>query len=163
MADGERRLRRAARVILLDRANRVLLFRYTAPEYEPFWILPGGECDPGEGFPAAASRELFEETGLSRRPEALGIVRQADYIYAGEAVRSTEHFFHCSCDGQGIDTSHHTELERRVMLRHRWFHAAELGGWKETIYPLDLAEIMIRVIETRNRATSHPPHSSSLN
>ena len=67
-ADGAaRHVRDTARVLLHDGAGRVLLF---FPNYSvnvdrpPRWITPGGGIDPGETPEAAATRELFEETGL---------------------------------------------------------------------------------------------------
>ena len=37
----------------------------------PRWDIPKGEAEPGEGFAAAAARELQEETGLIVLPSAL--------------------------------------------------------------------------------------------
>lgn len=139
--DPARRLRPAARIFVLDPAGRVLLFRFTAPGRDPFWIMPGGECDPGEDFPAAAVRELLEETGIAAVPAAIGVVRQADYVYLGEPVRSIEHYFVHRVLNAAIDTSGHTEIERAMMRDHRWFAHAELTGWDETIYPLDIADL----------------------
>jgi 8-oxo-dGTP pyrophosphatase MutT (NUDIX family) len=51
------------RAMLID-ANRVLLVRHT---YIPGWHFPGGGVEPGETAPAAAARELFEETGYRAR------------------------------------------------------------------------------------------------
>ena len=140
-----RRVRRAARVVLLGPDERVLLFRYTADGFDPFWILPGGECDPQEDFAAAAVRELCEETGISARPSPLGHVVEAEYDYLGEPVKSLEHFFHHQTASSEIDTSGHTALERRVMREHRWFMAEELAGWHETIYPLNLTTLLVRI------------------
>jgi 8-oxo-dGTP pyrophosphatase MutT (NUDIX family) len=137
-----RRVRRAARIVLLGPDGRVLLFRYAADGFDPFWILPGGECDPDEDFPAAAARELLEETGISASPMALGHVVEAEYNYLGEPVTSLEHFFHHRTARCEIDTSGHTALERRVMREHRWFDPMEFEDWPETIYPRDLAKLV---------------------
>jgi 8-oxo-dGTP pyrophosphatase MutT (NUDIX family) len=149
-----RRIRRAARIIVLDQANRVLLFRYVPADYPLFWILPGGACDPGEDFATAARRELFEETGIVADPLPLDLVREAEYDYLGEPVKSVEHFFHHRVAEARIDTSGHTALEREVMREHRWFVRAELGGWPETIYPLDLATLVERITERERGLTA---------
>lgn len=49
------------RLILVDRARRVLLVRHT---YTKGWHFPGGAVDPGETAAAAAVREVREETGV---------------------------------------------------------------------------------------------------
>lgn len=145
-ADGagrpERRVRRTARIVLLGPGGRVLLFRYTAEGFDPFWILPGGECDPEEEFDEAATRELLEETGVHARPSPLDHVIEADYDYLGEPVKSVEHFFHHRIPYSDIDISRHTALERRVMREHRWFDPVELEAWPETIYPLHLRRLI---------------------
>ncbi|MDG2004523.1 MAG: NUDIX domain-containing protein [Novosphingobium sp.] len=142
-----RRIRRAARVVLLGPGAHVLLFRYTADGFDPFWILPGGECDPEEEFAQAAARELHEETGIRAKPAPLDHVVEAEYDYLGEPVKSLEHFFHHRTASSEIDTSGHTALERRVMRTHRWFAAGELAGWDETIYPLNLPLLLARIAE----------------
>ena len=48
-------------VIITD-GNRILLGHATR---SPRWDIPKGVAEPGEAFPAAAVRELKEETGLS--------------------------------------------------------------------------------------------------
>lgn len=140
-----RRIRRTARIVLIDPIGRILLFRYTAQGFDPFWIMPGGECDEGEAYDAAAQRELFEETGILGEPCPIGVVKEAEYVYDGAPVRSIEHFYwhHTAC--AEIDTSGHTELEREVMRDFRWFTTSELGGWPEMIYPMDLAAMVANV------------------
>jgi 8-oxo-dGTP pyrophosphatase MutT (NUDIX family) len=142
-----RRIRRAARVVLLGPDGRVLLFRYVPADYPPFWILPGGACDPNEDFAAAARRELFEETGIDAAPLPLDLTREAEYDYLGEPVKSVEQFFHHRVGEARIDTSRHTELEREVMQVHRWFTRDELRAWPETIYPVDLTTLVARIGE----------------
>jgi 8-oxo-dGTP pyrophosphatase MutT (NUDIX family) len=143
-----RRTRRTARILLLGPGDRLLLFRYVTDGFAPFWIMAGGECDPHEDYPAAARRELLEETGIDAQPVPLGIMREADYVYAGEPVRAVEHFFFHRTDNASIDTSGHTELEREVMQEHRWFTAAELASWPEPIYPSEIADLIAKVCVT---------------
>jgi ADP-ribose pyrophosphatase YjhB (NUDIX family) len=66
--------RRAARVLLVDAGNRVLLlheFNPSAPA-ELFWFTIGGCIDPEESTAEAAARELLEEAGLAVDPADLG-------------------------------------------------------------------------------------------
>ena len=69
-------VRHAGRVIVLDPGNRVLLMRYDqAAPNGPHWATPGGGLNHGEDYPAAAVRELAEETGWS------------DVVLLGEVLR----------------------------------------------------------------------------
>lgn len=60
--------RRAARVVLLDDSDRVLLL-HAADPFDPakgeWWELPGGGIEGGEPSEVAAARELYEETGVA--------------------------------------------------------------------------------------------------
>lgn len=142
MSERTVRVRRAARVVLIGADGRVLLFRCTVEDLDPFWILPGGECDPEEAFDEAAIRELLEETGIRARPEPLDHVVEAEYTHLGEPVRSIEHYYHHRTAYSEIDTSRHTELEREILREHRWFAVEDLEDWHETIYPLNLARLL---------------------
>lgn len=56
-------LRLAARAIVLDEEDRVLLVRFEFPT-RTVWAAPGGGLEPGETHEQAIRRELSEETGL---------------------------------------------------------------------------------------------------
>jgi 8-oxo-dGTP pyrophosphatase MutT (NUDIX family) len=61
------RIRTAARVVLLDPDDRVLLVRWHFEDPDgptDVWGTPGGGIDPGETPEKAVRRELLEETGL---------------------------------------------------------------------------------------------------
>jgi 8-oxo-dGTP pyrophosphatase MutT (NUDIX family) len=135
-------VRRAARILLTDGEDRVLLFRYTPGNMPAFWLLPGGECDPYEDFPEAARRELFEETGIHAEPDAIGVKREMRYEFEGTPVHGIEHFFRHRVETAEIDTSGHTALERERMLEHRWFTLAELRAWHEPVWPQDIPHLL---------------------
>lgn len=139
----DRVLRCASRVLLLDEADRFLLFRYAPGGMDPFWFPPGGACEPGEDYLSAARRELFEETGIRADPVPLGRITEFDYTTTdGTHARAVEHWFHWRTAVTRIDTSGHTEVERRFMTEHRWLTIADLPGWAETIYPQDIASLV---------------------
>ena len=140
---GTLRIRRSARIVVLDPSERVLMFRFDVAGREPFWVTPGGECDPGESFENAAQRELFEETGL-RLDCGRQIARTTPQFVTpeGEPVQADERYFLVRAESDRIDCSHHTALERRVMTRHRWFAQSELNDWSEAVYPETLVQII---------------------
>ena len=142
------RLRRAARILLIDDRERLLLFRFVVAGRAPFWCGPGGECDPGEDFAAAAVRELHEETGLQVShcgPERA--CRTGEFTtLAGEWVRSDERFFLVRTPCFAVDHSGHTAQERAAQMTHRWFSRSELAGWPEPIFPEDLTALLDELV-----------------
>ncbi|MER6389752.1 NUDIX domain-containing protein [Streptomyces sp. NPDC001523] len=65
-----------AAVIVHDKAtNRVVLLQRSenAKFAQGMWDLPVGKSEPGEPITATAVRELYEETGLSVKPESLKV------------------------------------------------------------------------------------------
>ena len=57
------RLREAARAVVLDPADRILLVRFDFPA-RSVWAAPGGGLESGETHEHALARELREEAGL---------------------------------------------------------------------------------------------------
>jgi double-stranded uracil-DNA glycosylase len=57
-------LRPAARAVVLDPANRILLVRFVFPDGKTVWVPPGGGVEPDETHEHAIERELAEESGL---------------------------------------------------------------------------------------------------
>ena len=140
---NSKRVRRAARIIVFDPQRRVLLFRFDVADRPPFWVTAGGECEDGETFEEAARRELLEETGITADPgPEIARTTPAFITVEGEPIQADERYFAVRVETAKIETSGHTELERRVMTQHRWFTASELTDWPEAIFPENLSEII---------------------
>jgi 8-oxo-dGTP pyrophosphatase MutT (NUDIX family) len=143
------RLRRAARIIVLDPEGRALMFRYDVPGRPPFWVTAGGECEPGESFEDAARRELLEETGIRADPGPEIARLTPEFVTVeGEPVQADERYFLVRVARAAIDTSGHTALEQALMTRHRWFTLEELGDWPEPVFPVLLADMIRSQIAT---------------
>lgn len=142
------RVRRAARCVVLSPSGRVLLFRFNLADRPPFWVTPGGECDPSESFEDGARRELFEETGLTVDiSEEIGRTTPQFKTVEGEWVQADERYFFARVDDETITTAHHTELERKVMTQHRWFALGEIDSWPEAIFPVNLNSIITAALD----------------
>ena len=138
-----KRLRRSARVIVLDPQSRALMFRFDIPGRPPFWVTAGGECDPHETYEDAARRELREETGIAAEPgEQIARTTPEFITPAGEDVQADERYFIVRTDSGSINTAGHTELEQKLMTQHRWFSMDELTNWHEAVFPENLAEMI---------------------
>ncbi|WP_294329064.1 NUDIX domain-containing protein [uncultured Sphingomonas sp.] len=135
--------RPAARILLLDRAGRVLLFRFDPSDRPPFWCTPGGAVDPGERYEDAARRELWEETGIRADPGPEVARRVVEFVtIEGVPVWADERYFLVRTDVEAIETGGHTALEQRVMRGWRWFTRAEIAVHDEPIFPEDLLEML---------------------
>ena len=138
-----RQPRPAARILLVDSAGRVLLFRFTPDDRPPFWCTPGGALDPGETYAAAARRELSEEVGIDRDCGPEVARRTVDFLTIERVeVTADERWFRVDVDTCAIDPAGHTDLERRVMTSWRWFDRTALAAERETVYPADLAALL---------------------
>lgn len=80
--------------VMVIRANAILLCRRTRETNT--WVLPGGTPRPGEATPAAARREVAEETGLQVVAERVAYPRDDKSGYGAPPHRDRLHW----CRGQ---------------------------------------------------------------
>ena len=141
------RRRRAARVVLLDPAGRVLLFRL-APDRDlagrGYWYLPGGGIRPRESIEAAALRELSEETGI-RDVTLGGVIGEragVRFSFGGREIVQDEWYVAAHVVTARVGTGRHGDGERRAIEAHRWWSIAELAASDEVVHPAGLVELV---------------------
>lgn len=143
--------RPAARVVLLDPADRVFLIdgRDPADPIKPPWLeIPGGGIDPHENSAEAVARELYEETGF--HDVEIGPViwtQHVQYHFAGIYFDSDETIHIARCAG-GIWQPQSLELlEAAAFSGARWWSLDELLSSTTPVLPERLREFLPAIIE----------------
>lgn len=162
-ADRPRRVRRTARVLLVDDRDRILLFTDSDPGLpgRRWWITPGGGIDPGETDVAAAAREVEEETGARiEKAQLLGPVLSHRVIhgYTDVVIDQEDVFFACWVPAFEVSVAGHTEQELLTLTAHRWWTRAELATTDEEIWPVELLTMWADAdLRRRETAAGQPP------
>jgi ADP-ribose pyrophosphatase YjhB (NUDIX family) len=103
------RIREAARALLIDGNDRLLLVRFQFPEVS-LWALPGGGLLPGESVGDGLRRELAEELGL-------------EHVEIGDHVWTRLHII------PFIDGSYDGQRDRIHVVRTTAFEPVPQIGW----------------------------------
>ncbi|MHA6763110.1 NUDIX hydrolase [Streptacidiphilus sp. PAMC 29251] len=142
--------RRAARVLLLDPADRILLLHGFDPLVpgRDWWFTPGGGVEPGEELVEAALREVAEETGI--RDVELGPLvarRSSAFSFDGRDFDQDEWYYLARTRTTELDPSGQTELELRTVDELRWWSPAQLAATAETVYPEGLGSLLAALLD----------------
>ncbi len=155
--------RAAARVILLDPVDRVLLLRgHDAGETtRSWWFTVGGGLARGEDPRTGAVRELHEETGLRIGPEDLQgpvLTRSAVFDFARVTCRQDEEFFLARVRDTRLSMDGWTDLEQEVVDELRWWELDELDAAVAAgtvVYPGVLPSLVRRLAGGWDGTTAH--------
>jgi len=139
------RQRQAARVVLLDPDNRVLLMRYDdGPPNGTHWATPGGGLESGETYEQAALRELAEETGWTDI-ELLREIHHRSHTmeWAGILVHQAERLYLARTDKParqitGVDAMHKSD----GIAAWRWWTLDELTTTTDKVWPEVLPDLI---------------------
>lgn len=145
-------IRQAARALIVDAAQRVLLFRGELPGREPWWFAPGGALEQGETFDAALVREVAEETGLVVDIDAVPApVWTRDFLFTwkGTRERHLEQFFLIRVPAHDVDTSRFEAAESEVVRTHRWWSLDDIRRSAERFSPVHLGDHLAPLLQGR--------------
>lgn len=141
----EQPLRRdAARVLLLDPADRTLLTAYEPEAGRRIWTAPGGGLDRGETHPQAARRELREELGIDPELGPWVWWRRVRFTFRGLTLEQSERWYLARIDALDPTTAPSGDAGTRGV---RWWTRAELDATDDELAPARLATELTRLLE----------------
>jgi TDG/mug DNA glycosylase family protein len=141
--------RPGVRALMLDADDRVLLFRYPAPDDPGVWVGPGGAVEPGESDEHALRREIEEETHL--RDVELGPwiwTRRHVWSWRGKVYDTREKFALIRVDAAEVEPDASDSLffgGPETGFEHRWWTIDELEATQDRVSPRRLARLLRRL------------------
>ncbi len=143
-------IRPAARVILIDAAERILLIQRRAknPDVAFVWLTPGGGLEPGETPEQAAIRELGEEVGLRDAVLSPCVWLRTHFLsWQGDLYEMRERYYVSRIQGHDVGSHiNEDEIEREWVLDHRWWSLDEIEASTEIFVPHDLARLLSPIL-----------------
>jgi 8-oxo-dGTP diphosphatase len=142
------RLRQAARAVVLDPADRILLVRFQFPA-RTVWATPGGGVDHGETHEQAIVRELAEEAGLEE-VELGPWIWTRTHVFPFESGRwdgqQERYVLVRTPEFEPAPRFTPAELAAEFVTAVRWWTQAELAAAEELFAPRRLPELVAALL-----------------
>jgi len=137
-------IRVAARVLLVDEAERVLLLRSVDPaDGSVFWYPPGGGIEPDEDAAQAAVREVWEETGLGGvRLDGEVWRRRHRFTWGATTYDQREQWFLARVANFEHVPQALSASEQQEITEFRWWGLAEMDHTDDLLTPRALPALL---------------------
>jgi ADP-ribose pyrophosphatase YjhB (NUDIX family) len=138
------RVRRAARAIVVDDDERVLLVRFDFPDEPSVWATVGGGLEAGETYEQAALRELEEEAGLEGVDLGRPVWTRTHMFAPGVRWDGQEEIYFLVRTPPFEPRPRHSweQLNAEYVTDIRWWPLDELERSEELFAPRRLAELL---------------------
>jgi len=138
------KIRKTARVVLINDSNEVLLQRVIPLDTEKYgnecWIAPGGKIEEGETIEACALRELYEETGI-KADKVERILWHSSHVMELEGVDTIfDEYFVLIRANERLSVN---EGDDESIVEHRWWRVEELKDQKTM--PRNLQKLLLSI------------------
>ena len=140
--------RPAARAIVLDERDRILLVRFEWPD-ATVWASPGGGLERGETHEQAIVRELAEESGLRELDLGPCVWTRAHWFVgmAGWGGQAERHFLVRARGFEPAPEWSTAELAAEGIVEQRWWTLDELEAADAVFAPRRLPELVRDLLE----------------
>ncbi|GAA0963263.1 hypothetical protein GCM10009554_82320 [Kribbella koreensis] len=143
-------LRPAARAVVLDPEDRILLLRFEFADGHAVWAPPGGGVEAEESLPQALARELAEEIGIEPPADAPHLWHQvtvADGHAAGFDGVTNDYFLVRTDAFDPAGSMSVEELQAENVHGHRWWTFEEIQSHRgpEYLSPRTLPVLLSRL------------------
>jgi 8-oxo-dGTP pyrophosphatase MutT (NUDIX family) len=146
LADRVPHDRIAARAILFDPDERILLVHFRQPHtLAGWWATPGGALDEGETHEEGLRRELLEEAGIEAPIGPCVWTRVHAFDWGPHFIRQIERYYVVRVESDKVAPQ--LDLAAEDIAEIRWWTLAELEASDENFAPRRLPQLIRELLE----------------